>query len=48
MTLAVIVSGCVPFIIASTVADTSDKCDQLRDEINKKRGENLAMHNDLI
>jgi len=39
--LWMLISTFFPFLLASTVSDTSDECDKLRDSINAKRFEEL-------
>ena len=42
-----VVFAFLPFGLASTVSDTSDKADNLRDGINKKRVKDLSVHLEL-
>eukprot|EP01048_Picozoa_sp_COSAG05_P020282 COSAG05_NODE_3406_length_2084_cov_1.447859_1_plen_442_part_00 len=41
--LFVCLGAFMPFALASTISTTSDKCDTLRDLINKKRGNELSL-----
>ena len=45
--VCMIVFTFLPFGIATTVSSTSDKCDELRDKINAKRGDDLTAHLEL-
>ena len=45
--VVMIVFTFLPFGIATTVSSTSDKCDELRDKINAKRGDDLTAHLEL-
>ena len=47
MAILTVVFAFLPFGLASTVADTSDKADNLRMGINKKRGKDLPVHHEL-